>query len=181
MCSTVNQCLFSSAAVDRYRAEGCGEVVPDRDLSGCNTHPLLSEHRHIGSDPLHTEPEQAIQRRHRDYINHQIAIDAVDPYELAGLMQEAKRQHPKAKPFKTRYDLEGSRQSMLERQPWHISPAIKIADDSVKRAAAQRMQQRHQTGESAKSIAKECGVRPGTVYEWEKQFTPENDSGPGEE
>ncbi|KFK92271.1 hypothetical protein IV04_07645 [Serratia sp. Ag1] len=72
----------------------------------------------------------ANRRRHRDYINHQIAIGAVDPYELAGLMQEANRQKPKAKLFKTRYDLEGSRQSMLER---------------------------HQTGESAKSIAKGFG------------------------
>lgn len=123
----------------------------------------------------------ANRRRHRDYINHQIAIGAVDPYELAGLMQEANRQKPKAKPFKTRYDLEGSRQSMLERQPWHISPAIKIADDSVKRAAAHRMQQRHLTGESAKSIAKEFGVWPSTVYDWERQFTPENDAEPGEE
>ncbi len=113
------------------------------------------------------------RRKHRDHIRGQIASGEVDPHVLAALMQEANRLSPKKKPFKTLYERESSRQSMLERQPWHISPAIKVADEATKRKAVERVNNRA-PGETIKSVAKELGIWPGTLWSWRKQLANES-------
>jgi len=109
------------------------------------------------------------RKKHSDSITEKIASGDVDPLALAALMQETNRLHPKKKPFKTQNELETSGQRMLERQPWHISPAIKIADEETKRKAVERVNSRG-ADETIKSVAKELGVWPGTLYAWRKQF-----------
>lgn len=114
------------------------------------------------------------RQKHSSSIKEKIASGEVDPLALAALMQEANRERPKKKPFKTQYELETSRQSMLERQPWHISPAIKMVDEETKRKAVELMNNRG-PGVSIKAVAKELGMWPSVLYKWRKQLLQNND------